>query len=165
MIGRYESDDFVDISRSLRIKSRIAPHTSYSSGFRIHDDGRCTIGTGRPHTFSEDIYECGLDIWIDREIEIDSFHFLLSILVKYRTVEAISPLFFFACFAGEEIMEISLYTETTDTISIDKSCDLGRDRTLRIMTNRVIPEYETPRNSIFFDISRTLAERLRLDEN
>lgn len=135
MISRSKSNNLVDISWSIWIKSRIAPDGSDGSSKRIHHDSRSIIGSGRSDTFFEGFHEGVLDIWIYREVEIDTFNLLLSIFIKYWTTETIASLIFSSRFTSERIIEISLNTESAYTVTIDKSCHLCERWSLWILTD------------------------------
>lgn len=144
-----KSDNGIDIPGSIRLKARIASDSSDSSGFRIHDDGSRGIRTGYADSFFEGFHHRVLNIWIDSEIEIDTFDFLLGIFIKYWTSETVSALILASGFTGKKVIEISFNSEPSYTIAIDKTCDLSVKSTLRILTDRMISQFETFIKSIF----------------
>ena len=151
MISGSEEDNFINISRSVGIKSRITSDSSDSSRIRVHNDSRGIVCSRCLNSLFESFHHRMLDIGINGEVEIDSFHFLLGVFIKYRTTETITSLFFFPGFSCEYIVKITLNTETTNTVTIHKSGNLSQRRSLRILANRVIHEFETFINRIIGD--------------
>lgn len=141
MISRNKPYDFIDIPWSIWVKSRITPYSSHSSSMRIHNDSRSIICSGSSDAFFECFHESMLDIWIDSEVEIDTFDFLLRIFIKYWSSETVSSLILTARFSSESIMKIPLNSKATYPISINKTYYLCKRWSFRILTNRVIHEF------------------------